>query len=156
MPWLARLPGGGQAKGSGMKIGELAKRSGLAASAIRFYESKGLLKAASRQSNGYRDYPPEALSLLSIIMDAQQAGFTLDEIKRLLPTDAAVWRHAELMTALRDKVADIEVLEARLAQSKAHIQSLMALIDAKPDDMDCQANAARVLASLGAGREQPD
>ena len=38
-----------------MKIGELARRSGLAASTIRFYESKGLLKAVSRQSNGYRD-----------------------------------------------------------------------------------------------------
>ncbi|MEG0882624.1 MAG: MerR family DNA-binding transcriptional regulator, partial [Janthinobacterium sp.] len=57
-----------------MKIGELAKRSGLAASTIRFYEAKGLLKTVDRQSNGYRDYPLEAVAVLSIISDAQQAG----------------------------------------------------------------------------------
>ncbi|WP_218673453.1 MerR family transcriptional regulator [Chromobacterium haemolyticum] len=72
-----------------MKIGELAKRAGMAASAIRFYEAKGLLKIASRQANGYRDYPPEALTLLTIINDAQQAGFSLEEIKRLLPADVS-------------------------------------------------------------------
>jgi DNA-binding transcriptional MerR regulator len=49
----------------------------LAASTIRFYESKGLLKAVSRQSNGYRDYPLEAVAVLSIISGAQQAGFSL-------------------------------------------------------------------------------
>ncbi|QND83321.1 MerR family transcriptional regulator [Chromobacterium vaccinii] len=132
-----------------MKIGELAKRSGMAASAIRFYESKGLLKAASRQANGYRDYPPETVAVLSIIRDAQQAGFTLDEIQQILPADFLSWKHEQLLSALRRKVEDIESLEARLAQSKAHIQTLIQLIDAKPDDMACQANAARVVASMG-------
>ncbi|MCD4500324.1 MerR family transcriptional regulator [Chromobacterium vaccinii] len=132
-----------------MKIGELAKRSGMAASAIRFYESKGLLKAASRQANGYRDYPPETVAVLSIIRDAQQAGFTLDEIQQILPADFLSWKHEQLLSALRRKLEDIESLEARLAQSKAHIQALIQLIDAKPDDMDCQANAARVVASMG-------
>lgn len=132
-----------------MKIGELAKRSGMAASAIRFYESKGLLKAASRQANGYRDYPPETVAVLSIIRDAQQAGFTLDEILQILPADFQSWKHEQLLSALRRKLGDIESLEARLAQSKAHIQTLIQLIDAKPDDMDCQANAARVAASMG-------
>lgn len=59
-----------------MKIGELAKRTGLATSTIRFYESKGLLNAVSRQSNGYREYPLEAVAVLSIIVNAQQTGFT--------------------------------------------------------------------------------
>ena len=53
-----------------MKIGELARRTGLAASAIRFYESKGLLNAVSRQENGYRDYPLEAVAVLSVIVNA--------------------------------------------------------------------------------------
>ncbi|AVG14608.1 MULTISPECIES: MerR family transcriptional regulator [Chromobacteriaceae] len=132
-----------------MKIGELAKRSGMAASAIRFYESKGLLKAANRQANGYRDYPPETVAVLSIIRDAQQAGFTLDEIQQILPADFQSWKHEQLLSALRRKLEDIESLEARLAQSKAHIQTLIQLIHAKPDDMDCQANAARVVASMG-------
>lgn len=132
-----------------MKIGELAKRSGLAASTIRFYEAKGLLKAVDRQSNGYRDYPLEAVAVLSIISDAQQAGFTLDEIRQVLPEDISSWRHDELMVALKKKIADIESLEVRLAQNKAHLLSLIQLIDTKPDDVDCKDNAARVMQSLG-------
>lgn len=132
-----------------MKIGELAKRAGMAASAIRFYEAKGLLKIASRQTNGYRDYPPEAVTLLTIISDAQQAGFSLEEIKRLLPVDVSSWRHGDLIATLERKVADIEAMEARLAQSKAQIQSLIQLVESKPEGMDCKVNAARVMARLG-------
>lgn len=47
-----------------MKIGELAKRSGLTASRIRFYEAAGLITAVERQSNGYRDYSPDAVWML--------------------------------------------------------------------------------------------
>lgn len=98
-----------------MKIGELARRSGLAASTLRFYESKGLLTAVDRQSNGYRSYPPEALAVLSIISDAQQAGFSLEEIRQVLPGDISAWKHRELMAALNKKIADIESLQVRLA-----------------------------------------
>ncbi|MDC7718671.1 MerR family transcriptional regulator [Vogesella sp. DC21W] len=132
-----------------MKIGELAKRTGMAASAIRFYESRGLLKVASRQANGYRDYPPEAVAVLTIISDAQQAGFSLDEIKQLLPADVSSWQHDALIATLQRKVADIETLQVRLTQNKAHIQSLIQLIESKPEDMDCKLNAARVIASMG-------
>jgi len=136
-----------------MKIGELAQRTSMAASAIRFYEARGLLKLASRQTNGYRDYPEEAVAILTIIRDAQQAGFSLDEIKQLLPADVSSWQHDELMGILLRKVADIEVLQTRLAKNKAHIQHLIQLIESKPEDMDCKLNAARVMASLGLHQE---
>lgn len=132
-----------------MKIGELARRTGLATSTIRFYESKGLLNAVSRQENGYRAYPPEAIALLSIIVNAQQTGFTLDEIKQVLPEDLGTWRHEDLLTALRKKIGDIEAMEAKLAQNKANLRSLIQLIDAKPDGMDCSDNAFRVMDTLG-------
>lgn len=132
-----------------MKIGELAKRTGLAASAIRFYESKGLLNAVSRQENGYRDYPLEAVAVLSIIVNAQQTGFTLDEIKQVLPEDFSTWRHDELLNILNKKISDIEAMEVRLAQSKAQLRALIQMIDAKPDGMDCEDNAIRVMDSFG-------
>ena len=131
-----------------MKIGELAKRTGLAASTIRFYESKGLLKSVDRLSNGYRAYPPEAVSVLAIIMNAQQTGFTLDEIRSILSATAEGWRHAELMATLQRKIGDIEAMERRLAQNKAQLHSLIALIDAKPEGMACEDNAARVMDSV--------
>jgi DNA-binding transcriptional MerR regulator len=132
-----------------MKIGELAKRTGIAPSAIRFYESRGLLKTVGRQANGYRDYQPDAVTVLTIIGEAQQAGFSLDEIKQLLPSDTSSWQHEQLIEALERKVMEITALEARLAGNRAHLQSLIALINARPDDMDCQHNAARVIAGLG-------
>ena len=131
-----------------MKIGELAKRTGLSASAIRFYESKGLLKSVSRQSNGYRDYPLDAAVILGIIVNAQHTGFTLDEIKAILPAQSDGWRHDELIATLNRKLEDIEAMELRLAQNKAHLRSLVALIESKPADMACQDNAARVLDSV--------
>jgi DNA-binding transcriptional MerR regulator len=132
-----------------MKIGELAKRSGMTASSIRFYESKGLLRTVSRQSNGYREYPQEAVTLLAIINDAQKAGFTLDEIRQVLPGDSTDWRHDEVIAALLKKIADIESLEVRLAQNKAHLRALVQMIETRPDDIDCAGNAVRVMASVG-------
>lgn len=55
------------------------------------------------------------------------------------------WKHDELLAALNRKVADIAALEARLAQNKAQLLSLIQLIDARPEDVDCKENAARVM-----------
>ena len=126
-----------------MKIGELAQRTGLASSRIRFYERIGLLKSAERQANGYRNYPADAVLVLRLIAAGQRAGFSLDELRRLLPGDLAQWEHGTLLEALRRKVEDIEALQAQLAQSKAQLVELIAQIEAKPKDMDCAANARR-------------
>lgn len=131
-----------------MKIGELAKRSGLAASTIRFYEAKGLLKAVPRQTNGYREYAPESLALLSIITSAQQAGFSLDEIRQVLPPDLMSWQHDALLSTLEKKISDIEALEQKLKASKLQLQALVRRIQDKPDGMDCADNARRLLGDM--------
>lgn len=137
-----------------MKISDLAKRTGLAPSTIRFYESKGLLKSVGRLANGYREYPLEAVSVLSIIINAQQTGFTLDEIRQVLPADSTNWRHDELIAMLAKKLADIESLEVRLAQNKAHLRSLIELINSKPEGMACEENAVRVMDTVGIPAEK--
>jgi DNA-binding transcriptional MerR regulator len=58
-----------------LRIGELARRSGLSTSRIRFYEAKGLINVVSRKANGYREYAADALIILGIIVGAQQTGF---------------------------------------------------------------------------------
>ncbi|MCO5401729.1 MerR family transcriptional regulator [Ralstonia soli] len=139
-----------------MKIGELAARTGLTASRIRFYERIGLLKTVDRQPNGYRTYPPEALLVLDLVATAQNAGFSLDEIRMLLPPDLAQWERSALLNALHRKVHDMETLQTRLAQSKAHIVALIAEIESKPDGIDCVANAQRLLSwMLQKHRESP-
>lgn len=131
-----------------MNIGELAKRTGLTSSRIRFYESAGLLTAVDRRPNGYRVYPPEAVTVLDLITSAQRAGFTLDEIRKLLPSNLETWDHAALVGALEGKIADIEALEKQLRDSKRQLAGLLKDIVAKPDDIDCAANARRVLSNV--------
>lgn len=64
-------------------IGRLAERTGLTVSAIRFYESKGLVTAA-RNAGGQRRFARSDIRKLSFVMIAQQLGFTLAEIRRQL------------------------------------------------------------------------
>jgi len=136
-----------------MRIGELAKRTGLAASRIRFYESVGLLPMVDRLPNGYRHYPRDAQLVLELIDTAQQAGFSLDEIRSLLPANLEKWNHTALVATLRRKLADIAALQARLGESKAQLQALLADIESKPDDMTCADNARRMLSRMLLGSQ---
>jgi len=131
-----------------MKIGELAKRSGLTASRIRFYESSGLLNAVERTGNGYRSYGPDALWILEIITGAQRAGFSLEEVRGLLPLANGDWRQDELVAGLRRKVAEIEVMQERLARSKAQLLVAIEGIEARPEGQGCVENAQQVLERL--------
>lgn len=134
-----------------MKIGELAKRSGLTTSRIRFYESEGLLQTVGRQANGYRDYPAESLMALEIIANAQKAGFSLGEIRSLLPSAQVAMDHDKLVAALEQKVADIEALEKRLSLNKSQLLALIEDVRNRPDGLDCAGNAERLLVRMRGG-----
>lgn len=67
-----------------LSIGQLSELAGLAPSAIRFYEKKGLLSPAGRTDSNYRFYASEALERLHFIRSARHAGFTLDDIASIL------------------------------------------------------------------------
>lgn len=62
-----------------LTIGEIARRSGVAASALRFYEDKGLIRS-ERSGSGHRRFPRAALRRISFIVFAQRIGMSLDEI----------------------------------------------------------------------------
>ncbi|MBB4863229.1 DNA-binding transcriptional MerR regulator [Pseudomonas nitritireducens] len=132
-----------------MKIGELARLSGLAPSRIRFYEASGLIAPARRLANGYREYPAETLDLLEIIRSAQQTGFSLEEIRSLLPHANPIENgHGELVAGLRRKVAEIETMERQLQANRERLLAVIDEIENKPEGMGCQANAERMLAEM--------
>jgi len=131
-----------------MRIGELAKLSGLTASRIRFYESAGLISAVERKANGYRDYPPEAAWILEIIASAQRAGFSLDQIRHLLPVGTGNWQKDELLAALKRKVVEIEDMQKRLEQNKAHLLAAITSVENRPVDMECSERTKWVLDRL--------
>jgi MerR family transcriptional regulator, redox-sensitive transcriptional activator SoxR len=68
-----------------LTIGEVARRSGHATSAIRFYEAEGLIRSG-RSPGGHRLFPRHTLRRLAFIGSAQRVGLTLDEISRALAT----------------------------------------------------------------------
>lgn len=91
-----------------MKIGEIATATGLSRDTLRFYERRGLLRAR-RSSNGYRDYPPEAVDWLRYIRLAQTLGFSLAEIEADLPLLAEPASSApQVRAALERKLASID------------------------------------------------
>ncbi|KKO14083.1 redox-sensitive transcriptional activator SoxR [Pseudomonas putida] len=100
-----------------LTVGEVAKRSGVAVSALHFYETKGLI-ASVRTAGNQRRYPSLVLRTLAIIKVAQRTGIALEEIKqafsRYAPNSkltAAQW--GEMSTAWREDLnARIRTLEA--------------------------------------------
>jgi DNA-binding transcriptional MerR regulator len=131
-----------------MNIGELSERTGLSRSRIRFYETKGLLNQVSRTGNGYRSYQPAAVLMLKIITSAQQAGFSLSDIAKLLPTGLSDWKHDELVAQLKKKIGDINDVISQLEMSKRNLEMLIDRIENKQEGMDCEDNARDIFATI--------
>ncbi|HUC16124.1 MAG TPA: MerR family transcriptional regulator [Acetobacteraceae bacterium] len=92
-----------------MRIGELSKRTGISTSRIRFYEKHEVLPQAVRGNNGYRQYPDSTAELLCTIDNAQQLGFSLNEIRRALSEAAPDFRsRATIVRMLRSKLDAID------------------------------------------------
>ena len=116
----------------GMRIGELARRSGVAPSALRYYEQVGLLPEPSRTMSGYRSYGDAVLERLSFIRSAQAVGLTLAEVRDVLGirdageapcrvvTDLIERRHAEV----RSRIAELSALEHELSRLRERAASL--------------------------------
>src|ERR671923_1495551 len=107
LPWPLNR-GSSQGPWSGMDawpeltIGEVARRAGVATSAIRYYERVGLLPPAERVS-GQRRYGEETLGRLAFIGVAQNAGFSLREIRELVARAAEEDDLATPMRALSER-----------------------------------------------------
>ncbi|HEX4324855.1 MAG TPA: MerR family transcriptional regulator [Gaiellaceae bacterium] len=107
-----------------LAIGDVARLSGKAPSAIRYYESVGLLAEPVRVS-GRRRYPAEVVQSLAVIETGQRAGLTLDDIRLLLRTSADDAGSVEQLRAvaerrlpvLREAIARAEVVREWLEQA---------------------------------------
>ncbi|KZL13047.1 MULTISPECIES: redox-sensitive transcriptional activator SoxR [unclassified Pseudovibrio] len=105
-----------------MTIGELADRTGLTTSAIRFYETKGIV-TASRNSGGQRRFMRADIRRLSFALVAQEFGFTIKEISAQLGTlppgrapNKADWQRLsqQFKIHLNERIARMENLRAQL------------------------------------------
>jgi MerR family redox-sensitive transcriptional activator SoxR len=94
-----------------LPIGEVARRAGLRPSALRFYEEAGLLRPAARVS-GRRRYDPSALHRLAVIGLLRDAGFTIEEMRRLLAGGTARHRWRPI-AELKLQEIDARITEAQ-------------------------------------------
>ncbi len=101
-----------------MTIGELARRSALAATALRYYEKAGLLPESTRTASGYRTYTPDVLPRLAFIRAAQAVGLTIAEIREVVAI-------RDVGTAPCTHV--LELIERRRAEVHSRITELQQL-----------------------------
>ena len=96
-----------------LTIGEVARRAGLRTSAIRYYESVGVLPPPER-AGGSRRYTSDTLRRLEVIAVAKRAGFSLDEARVLLATrDEGSLAHDQLRELAGRKLPEVEALIER-------------------------------------------
>lgn len=119
-----------------MKIGELAERSGIAASAIRYYEKAGLMPRPGRGANGYRAYDEAALARINLIQIGQQLGFTLEAIRAVTMLEGEAL-HAGLVQSLDARLLDIEQMMQKLVEQRAALQDTKKQIQATWEKGEC-------------------
>ena len=110
-----------------LKIGEVARRSGVAIDTLRFYERQGLLGRPARTEAGYRLFDESVLEQLEFIRRAQALGFSLAEIARISAEKAAGQSPcAEVREIVRARLGE---LDQRLAELKRYRRDLAATLD---------------------------
>jgi DNA-binding transcriptional MerR regulator len=113
--------------GRTLKIGEVAKTTGIGIEALRFYEKSGLLDRPSRTGSGYRIYDEEVLARLDFIKRAQLLGLSLDEIKRIIVHKRAGQSPcAEVREIVRRRLGE---LDQRLREMKRYRNELVAALE---------------------------
>src|SRR5512132_2771640 len=107
-----------------LTIGEVSRRSGVASSALRFYEERGLI-TSERAGSGHRRFPRPVLRRIAFIVFAQRIGLTLEEIRvelAKLPPHHAPTRHdwsrlsASWRSRIDERIAELERLKLGLTE----------------------------------------
>ena len=108
-----------------LKIGEVARATGLSVDAIRFYQRERLLRAPTRSEGGFRLFGTDDIQTLRFIREAQELGFSLSDIKQLLYLQngqGGACSHVrdlldQKLAAVRGKISELKRLEGKLKVS---------------------------------------
>lgn len=119
-----------------MNIGTVSQRSGVPAKTIRYYESIGLIRAADRRGNNYRDYSDNDVQTLRFISRARSLGFSVKEVSALLTLWHDKRRASQDVKALA--LRHVEEIDRKVAELQAMRRTLVGLAeqchgDGRPD-----------------------
>lgn len=129
-------------------IGMLSQLSGIHIETIRYYEKVGLLPAASRASNGYRQYDDASVERLAFVRRARELGFTIDEIRELL----ALAHHPDQTCSDADRMtrSHLEAIEGKIRDLQRMRRALRQVVDCHGQT----AEHCQLLRALGASEPQ--
>ena len=110
-------------KATHLKIGELAKQTGLAVGTLRYYSDLGILQPVERGDNGYRYYSQNSNKQVEFIKKAQAIGFTLEEIKTILDVRDRGEKPCSLVKGLLDrKIEQLEIQIKKMSLFKKELE----------------------------------
>ena len=108
-----------------MRIGELADRSGVNPTTIRYYEGIGLLREPERTASGYRDYTEAAVARLTFVRAAQSIGLSLGEIREVLALrEQGKTPCTHVITLLEQRAAELAERIVALEQMRSELIAL--------------------------------
>ncbi len=118
-----------------LRIGEVAERSGLASSAIRYYESLGIVPEPDRTDSGYRRYADDDLDLLRFVARLRRLEFPLSDVREIValrrdgiaPCAAVRATISREATAVESRIEDLKRLQRELRTLEAQVKDM-------PDD----------------------
>jgi DNA-binding transcriptional MerR regulator len=109
-----------------MKIGEVAKRSGVTVDTVRFYERVGVLPPPERRPSGYRDYASDTIERIQFTRELQAIGFTLSDVVDALTAhdaggatcESEQWRLEAVLDRVEAKLAELNAVRRRILQAQ--------------------------------------
>ena len=131
-----------------LRIGEVAKRVGVSIDTIRYYERRRLLPVAPRTPSGYRLFSVDTVERVHFIKQAQDFGFSLDEIKSLLSSGGAD-ECLKMRDMLRQKVSEID---GQIEKMKGFRKALSSRLTACDDELKQNGRNAVCPAFIGVER----
>ena len=152
----------------GLRIGQLAERSGMHTKTIRYYEQIGLLPDVPRNSSGYRVYTESEVARLRLISRSKVLGLSLREIKEIVGYVAdgqCKIAQTRLTRLIGEKLGEIDVMIAELAALKADLLQYQSELEQRIQDRfdlgesksiaDCSCVGGKIADAQERGKTKP-
>lgn len=129
----------------GLQIGEVARRTGLAIDTIRFYQKQRLVQPIGRSEGGFRLFDAQVIERLGFIRNAQQLGFSLDEIRELLlvqqenvqPCPHTRQLLGEKLAAIQSKLRELRKMEESVQSALRKCDRVLQACPGEQDPVAC-------------------
>jgi DNA-binding transcriptional MerR regulator len=127
------------AENGALQIGEIAGLAGVSVDTVRYYEKLKLLPTAARTNSGYRVFSVETADRIRFIKQAQDMGFTLEEIKQLFVSGGGENQCKSVRDLIKVKITE---LENKMRQMKSFKSFLNRHLVACENELDAHGKAA--------------